>query len=187
MCLQEAQTLERYHFFCFPLFIQSASLTHGIVSPSFKDGSSHFGYTSVEMSSQTEPEIFLLGDLNPVKLTVKIKHHKSIPCQLDTCISHVQIKPFYLWSLKSHVHLNTFRNVSNILTIFLASPRLRQSLNCQAYNIKTPVMYFQQTIAQSKHSCSQREEWGHGKESQAKARLKLNRANTKSYHFEFGI
>lgn len=78
------------------------------------------------MPSWTQPEAFLLGDHNLVKLTVRIKHQKSTPCQLDTYIHHVQIKPSYLWSLKSHVclimqnTLNASWNVSDIFTVLMS-------------------------------------------------------------------
>lgn len=49
------------------------------------------------------------------------------------------------------------------------------------------VTAFRQTIVQSEHPSSQREEWGHSKEGHAKTRLKPNSADVKSYLSVFGI
>jgi hypothetical protein len=73
--------------------------------------------------------------------------------------------------------------VLTVSTLFKcpSSMSLLRFLAVSPYNIKEEFTYFQHTMAQSKHSDADREEWSTERKDEIKARPKASRANIKTY------
>lgn len=65
----------------FALVIHSGTTAHWMKLPTFVEGLLR---RKLSGSALTDASICFLGNLNPVKLTMKIKHYKPTPCELAT-------------------------------------------------------------------------------------------------------
>jgi hypothetical protein len=120
-----------------------------------------------------------------------INHGPSVYYMSLWVTFHIQTITFFSWPTKAHSHLiiqNAFSSFLKLLsnltiqTLFKCLKSLLR-LGLSPFRIKKKVTYFQDTMAQSKHSYSKRKEWGNSKEGSNQS--KTLRKNTKVLQLQF--